>query len=257
MAKPNPTAPPSPPPIVTLENIIQTINTPLPIVEKVDGNEPSSLSSISTTPVPNANTIEGSSCSSNPTDYIASVSAPTLATEDLRFQFNYPEVHSMYTHTETRMLIKTIMNGLKVLAYKLKEYADRMETISNNQFITSWQQQGSSNANPTTAIPQLTIRTGFARPFDLKILNRLFRKGLKVFELYSQQSTNTTSSLGDNKGGKPVTTISGISGATTTTSSSSNTTSTSTTASFPPRTKEEKELMDTFAYVFISFSFFL
>ena len=64
--------------------------------------------------------------------------------------------------TEGRMMVKTMINGMKVLSYKLKEYSERIETVHNTaalQTVQAAQQNAAANGQPAPqVIAQLTVK---------------------------------------------------------------------------------------------------
>src|SRR5699024_341845 len=77
----------------------------------------------------------------------------------------------------------------------LKDSSERLETIQNNSALAvaaqqqNAQQQSAAAGNGPAAIvvPALPVRNGFIRSRDLPVVDRFFKKGLKMFDIYNVQ----------------------------------------------------------------------
>lgn len=138
---------------------------------------------------------------------------PINSKDDFKLKFGFPDSHATgYTLAECRLLVRTLFNGLKILSYRLRDFND------------SATQPAGAGATP--------LKTGFFRSRDIPTLIQLFKKGLKLLEMFNTNMfTNQkpqTDQYGRVIGGQGL--------------------------SQSHRTKEEKEAMETFANIFISLS---
>ena len=145
------------------------------------------------------------------------------AKEDSKLKFGFPDSHATcYTLRDCRMLARTLFNGMKILSTRLRDFSERFDsTIS----------VATSTGAPHTV--QIPLKSGFFRSRDIPTVIRLFKKGLKLLEIFNNTFANNVKAQTDQYGRVIINQNS---------------------ISQSHRTKEEKEAMETFASIFTQLS---
>lgn len=147
----------------------------------------------------------------------------SLANEDFKLKFGLPEAtNQTFSMSDFHSLIRTIMNGLKVIAQKLQDCSGQVEPNSTEAEINI----------------QKRFRLGFCRPQDVQMLISLFKYGLRLFEFFPISSQSMIGSLSGGPNG-PSAPPKGSNQA---------------QAFMANRAKDEKELMDYFVGIFKTLS---
>ncbi|KAF7489783.1 Transformation/transcription domain-associated protein [Sarcoptes scabiei] len=98
------------------------------------------------------------------TEYVC---ASFIETDDVRYQFSFPESQNYFT--DFRTLSKTLINGMKILSTKLTDIHTRIQDCNIQQ----------------NAISIVNYKTGYCRPRDIDIIVRFLKNGIKVLEVYN------------------------------------------------------------------------